>query len=88
MILIYLNIIYLVIPSLLIIIKRGVAIYVHLSLSAQLFNTLSNSGFLESVWCQLNTLNKVKVLLECIHKIPNTTERNDKVLFSLFGMCQ
>ena len=31
-------------------IKRGVAIYAHVGLNAQLFNTLNDSGFEESVW--------------------------------------
>ena len=34
-------------------IKRGVAIYAHVSLSAQLFKTISNSCLEESVLCQL-----------------------------------
>ena len=55
-------------------IKRGVAIYAHVSSNAQSFNTLNNSGFEESVWCQLSTLNNTKVLLGCTHKSPNTTE--------------
>ena len=42
-------------------IKRGVAIYAHVSLNAQLFNTLNDSGFEESVWCQFSTLNNTKV---------------------------
>ena len=44
-------------------IKRGVAIYAHVSLNAQLFHTLNDSGFEESVWCQFSTLNNTKVLL-------------------------
>ena len=38
-------------------IKRGAAIYSHVSLNAQLFNTLDDSGFEESVWCQFSTFN-------------------------------
>ena len=51
-------------------IKRAVAIYAHVSLNAQLFNTLSDSGYEESVWCQFSTLNNTKVLLGCIYKVP------------------
>ena len=51
-----------------------VSIYAHVNLNAQLFNTLSNNDFEESVWCQFSTLNNTKVLLECIYKGPNTTE--------------
>ena len=60
-------------------IKRGVAIYAHVSLNAQLFNTLNDSGFEKSVWCQLSTLNNTEVLLGCIYKSPNTTEQNVKI---------
>ena len=67
-------------------IKRRVAIYAHVSLNAQLFNTLNDSGFEESVWCQFSTLNNTKVLLGCIHKSPNTTEKNEKILFSLLEL--
>ena len=63
-------------------IKRGVEIYVHVSLNAQLFNTLNNSGPKESVWCQISTINNTKVLLGCIYKNTNTTEQNEKVPFS------
>ena len=55
-------------------INRGVAIYAHVCLSAQLFNTLNDSGFEESVWGELSTLNNTKILLGCIYKSPNTTE--------------
>ena len=48
-------------------IKRGVAIYAHVSLNAQLFNTLNGSGFEESVCCQFSTINNTKVLLGCIY---------------------
>ena len=41
-------------------IKRGVAIYAHVSLNAQLFNTLNDSGFEELVWCQFSTLNNIQ----------------------------
>ena len=37
--------------------KRGVAIHAHVSLNAQLFNTINDSGFEESVWCLSSTLN-------------------------------
>ena len=67
-------------------IKRGVAIYAHVSLNAQLCNTLNDSGFEESVWCQLSTFNNTKVLLGCIHKSPNTTEQNVKIIFSLLEL--
>ena len=43
-------------------IKRGVAIYAHINLSAQLFSTFNDGGFEESVWCQVSTLNNTKVL--------------------------
>ena len=66
--------------------KRGVAIYAHVSLSAQLFNTLNDSGFKESVWCQLSTLNNTKVLLGCIYKSPNTTEQIVKIVFRLLEL--
>ena len=67
-------------------IKRGVTIYAHVSLNSQLFNTLNDSGFGESVWCQFSTLNNTKVLLGCIYKSPNTTEQNVKILFSLLEL--
>ena len=67
-------------------IKRGVAIYAHVSLNAQLFNTLNDSGFEESVWCQFSTLNNTKVLLGCIYKSPNTTKQNVINLFSLLEL--
>ena len=67
-------------------IERGVSIYAHVSLSAQLFNTLDNSGFEECFCCQFSTLNNTKVLLGCIHKSPNTTEQNEKILFSLLKL--
>ena len=57
--------------------KGGIAIYAHVSLSAQLFNSLNDSGFEESDWCQLNTLNNTMVLLVCIYKSPNTAEQNE-----------
>ena len=66
--------------------KRGVAIYAHVSLNVQLFNTLSDSGFEESVWCQRSTLNNTKVLLGCIYKRPNATEQNMKIIFSLLEL--
>ena len=65
-------------------IKRGVAIYAHVSLNAQLLNTLNDSGFEESVWCQISTINNTKVLLGCVYKCPNTSEQNVKILLSLF----
>ena len=46
----------------------------------------NNSGFEESVWCLFSTLNNTKVLLGCIYKSPNTTEQNDKILFSLLEL--
>ena len=67
-------------------IKRGVAIYAHASLNAQLFNTLSNSAIEESIWCQFNTLNNTKALLGCIYKSPYTTDKIEKVLFSLLEL--
>ena len=67
-------------------IKRGVAIYAHVSLNAQLFNTLNDSAIEESVWCQLSTPNNIKVLLGCIYKSPNTTEQNVKIQFSLLEL--
>ena len=67
-------------------IKRGVAIYAHVSLNTQLFNTLNDIGFEESVWCQFSTLNNTKVLLGCIYKSPNTTEQNVKILFILLEL--
>ena len=67
-------------------IKRWVAIYAHVSLNAQLFNTLNDSGFEESVWCQFCTLNNTKVLLGCVFKSPNTTEQSVKILFSLLEL--
>ena len=67
-------------------IKRGVAIYAHVSINAQLFNTLNDSGFEESVWCQFSTLNNTKVLLECIYKYPITTEQIEKIIFSVFEL--
>ena len=67
-------------------IKRGVAIYAHVSLNAQLFNTINDSGFEESVWCQFSTLNNTKVLLGCIYKSPNTTKQNVINLFSLLEL--
>ena len=67
-------------------IKRGVAIYAHVSLNARLFISLNDSGFWESVWRQLGTLNNIKVLLGCIHKSPNTTEPNEKILFTLLEL--
>ena len=67
-------------------IKRGVAIYAHVCLNAQLFNTLNDSGFEESVWCQFCTLNNTKVLLGCVFKSPNTTEQSVKILFSLLEL--
>ena len=63
-------------------IKRGVAIYAHVSLNAQLFNTFNNSGFEESACCQFSALNNTKALLGCVHKSPNTTEQNENILFS------
>ena len=51
-------------------IKRGVAIYAHVRLNAQLFNTFNDSGFEESVWCHISTLNNTNVLLGCIYKSP------------------
>ena len=68
------------------IIKIWVAIYAHVNLNAQLFNTLNDGGFEESVWCQLSTFNNTKVLLGCIYKSPNTTEQNEKILFSLLEL--
>ena len=67
-------------------IKRGVTIYAHVSINVQLFNTLNDSGFEESVWCQLSTLNNTKVLLGCVYKSSNTTEQNVKILFSLLEL--
>ena len=67
-------------------IKRGVTIYAHVCLSAQLFNTLNDSGLEESVWCQLSTLNNTNVLLGCIYKSPNTTEQNENIIFCLFEL--
>ena len=67
-------------------VKRGVAIYAHVTLNAQLFNTLNDSGFEESVWCQFSTLNNTMVLLGCIYKSPNTTEQNVKIIFSLLEL--
>ena len=67
-------------------IMRGVAIHAHVSLNAQLFNALNDSGFEESVWCQFSTLNNTKVLLGCIYKSRNTTEQNVKILFSLLEL--
>ena len=64
-------------------IKKGVAIYAHVSLNAQLFNTLNDSCFEESVWCQISTVNNTKVLFGFIYKSPNTTEQNLKIIFSL-----
>ena len=66
--------------------KRGVAIYAHVSLNAQLFNTINDSGFEESVWCLSSTLNNTKVLLGCIYESPNTTEQNVQILFSLLEL--
>ena len=60
-----------------------VSIYAHVSLNAQLFITLNDSGFEESVWCQFSTLNNTKILLGCIYKSPNATELSRKILFSL-----
>ena len=51
------------------IIRRGVAIYAHVSLNAQLFNTLSTSGIDKSYWCQFITFNITKVLLVYIYKV-------------------
>ena len=67
-------------------IRRGVAIYAHVSLNAQLFNALNDSGFEESVWCQFCTLNNTMVLLGCVYKSPNTTEQSVKILFSLLEL--
>ena len=67
-------------------IKRGVAIYAHVCLNVQLLNTLSNSAFEDSIWYQFYALNNTKVLLGCIYKIPNITEQNEKVLFSLLRL--
>ena len=61
-------------------INIGVAIYAHVSLNAQLFHTLNDSGLEESVWCQISTLNNTKVLLGCIYTSPNTTEKNQKII--------
>ena len=51
-------------------IKRGVTIYTHVSLNAQLFNTLNDSGFEESVWCQFSTLNNPKFYWDVFIKVP------------------
>ena len=67
-------------------IKRGVAIYAHVCVNAQLFNTLNDSCFEESVCCQFSTVNNTKVLFECIYKSPNTTEQNVEILFSLLEL--
>ena len=67
-------------------IKSGVQIYAHVNLNALLFNTRNNSGFEESVWCQFSTLNNAMVLLGCILKSPNATERNEKILSSLLEL--
>ena len=48
-------------------------------------DTLNNSYFEESAWCQINTLNKTKVLLGCTYS-PNTIEQNGKILFSLLEL--
>ena len=51
-------------------IKRGEEIYAHVSLNAQLFNTLNDSGFEESVWCQFSTLNNTMVYWDVFTKVP------------------
>ena len=67
-------------------IRRGVTTYAHVSLYAQLLNALSNGAFGVSIWCHFITLNDTKVLLGFICKSPNTTEQNEKVLFSLLEL--
>ena len=65
-------------------IKRGVANYAHVSLNAQLINTLSNSAFEESIWCQFNILNTTGFI--GMYSSSSTIEQNVKVCFSLLEL--
>ena len=51
-------------------IKRGVAIYAHVSLNAQLSNTLNDSGFEESFWCQFSTSITQRFYWDVLIKVP------------------
>ncbi|CAC5406564.1 unnamed protein product [Mytilus coruscus] len=59
---------------------RGVVIYIHKSLTAFKVDILSESGFNESVWCEVKLEGTDKLLLGCIYRSPSSVPSNNKKL--------
>ncbi|CAG2187314.1 unnamed protein product [Mytilus edulis] len=62
---------------------RGVVIYIHKSLTAFKVDILSESGFNESVWCEVKLEGTDKLLLGCIYRSPSSVSCNNKKLNDL-----
>ncbi|CAC5358720.1 unnamed protein product [Mytilus coruscus] len=65
---------------------RGVVIYIHKSLTAFKVDILSESGFNESLWCEVKLEGTDKLLLRCIYRSPSSVPSNNKKLNDL--ICQ
>ncbi|CAG2208047.1 unnamed protein product [Mytilus edulis] len=62
---------------------RGVVIYIHKSLTAFKVDILSESGFNESVWCEVKLEGTDKLLFGCIYRSPSSVSCNNKKLNDL-----
>ena len=63
--------------------ELGVALYVKESLNAVECPELNAQAFQEAVWCSFESMSKVKVLLGCIYKSPNSNDDNVKNLLDM-----
>ena len=63
---------------------RGVALYFDSELNAHECEELNNVKLKESIWCSFTTPTEGKVLIGCVYRSPNTSDKvNDELLFEL-----
>ena len=63
---------------------RGVALYFDSNLNAHECEELNDENFKESVWCSFTTPSEGKILIGCIYRSPNTSDKNnDDLLFEI-----
>ena len=67
--------------------ERGVAIYIHKSMEANLVNVCSNPR--ESIWLEIDLNNNDKLLIGCVYRSPsNTKEQNNNFIEMMKEMTQ
>ena len=60
-------------------------LYIHKSLTAFKVDILSDSGFSESVWCEVSLRGTDKLLVGCIYRSPSSSKDNNNKLKHLIS---